>query len=115
MTNGASGHSYCMDPIRTCIFTDSKSCVDLSYDPVSFKKTKHILRAAVGLRDYVARQVYVMVHITGRINMADILTKAQAVSVFSELMGAYRLHTSAPSDKVADDGQEGVSRPNPSE
>ena len=58
---------------------------------------------------------YVMVHITGRINMADILTKAQAVSVFSELMGAYRLHTSAPSDKVADDGQEGVSRPNPSE
>ena len=40
--------------VPTRIWSDSKSCIDLSYDPVSFKKTKHILRAAEGLRDYVA-------------------------------------------------------------
>ena len=73
----------------TRIFSDSKSCIDLSYDPVSFKKTKHILRAANGLRDYVARQVYEMVFITGSVNLADILTKAQAVAVFNNLMQAY--------------------------
>lgn len=73
----------------TRIFSDSKSCVDLTYDPVSFKKTKHILRAANGLRDYVARDVFVLVHIAGSINLADILTKAQAVAVFNQLMQAY--------------------------
>ena len=73
----------------TIIFSDSKSCVELSIDPVSFKKTKHILRAAEGLRDYVARRVFSLVHLPGKINMADILTKAQAVSVFVELMAAY--------------------------
>ena len=75
--------------LPTRIFTDSKSCVDLSYDPVSFKKTKHILRAAEGLRDYVARLVLTLVHLPGKINVADILTKAQAASVFNELMTAY--------------------------
>ena len=79
----------------TQIFTDSKSCVDLSYDPVSFKKTKHILRAAEGLRDYVARLVLVLVHLPGKINVADILTKAQATSVFVELMAAYDALVSA--------------------
>ena len=63
--------------------------MDLSYDPVSFKKTKHILRAAEGLRDYVARLVLELVHLPGKINIADILTKAQATSVFNELMVAF--------------------------
>ena len=79
----------------TRIFTDSKSVVDLSLDPVSFKKTKHILRAAEGLRHYVARLVFTLVHLPGRINMADILTKAQAPSVFVELMIAYDAHVAA--------------------
>ena len=39
----------------TIIYTDSKSAIDMSYDPVAFKKTKHILRAAQFLRDLVAR------------------------------------------------------------
>ena len=73
----------------TRIFSDSKSCVDLSLDPVAFKKTKHILRAAEGLRDYVARLVFALIHISGRINLADILTKAQATATFNELMQAY--------------------------
>ena len=74
------------------VYTDSKSCVDLSIDPVAFKKTKHILRAAEGVRDYVARLVLDLIHIMGRVNMADILTKAQTVSVFKELMAAYRAY-----------------------
>ena len=73
----------------TRIYSDSKSCVDLSYDPVSFKKTKHILRAAEGLRDYVAREVIVLSHIAGVINIADMLTKEQAVSMFTQLMQVY--------------------------
>ena len=33
--------------------------------------------------------VLVLVHLPGKINIADILTKAQAASVFNELMSAY--------------------------
>ena len=73
----------------TRMYSDSKSAVDLSLDPVSFKKTKHILRAAEGLRDYVARDVLQLVHIAGKVNIADILTKAQAVAVFTQLMAAF--------------------------
>ena len=39
------------------IQSDSKSAIDMSMDPVAFKKTKHILRAAEFLRDLVARDV----------------------------------------------------------
>ena len=77
----------------TRIFSDSKSCVDLSFDPVAFKKTKHILRAAEGLRDYVSRLVYVMIFLTGSANIADILTKPQATAVFTSLMEAFDAYT----------------------
>ena len=60
----------------TTIFTDSKSAVDLSYDHVSFKGTKHILRAAEFLRDSVARLIAVLRHLSGRVMIADILTKS---------------------------------------
>lgn len=59
----------------TQIYTDSKACVELSVDAVSFKKTKHILRAAEFLRDLVLRDVYVLTHIPGTSNPADVLTK----------------------------------------
>ena len=62
---------------------------DLAYDPIAFKKTKHILRAANGLRDYVARDVFTLIWLSGSVNLADILTKAQAVSVFTGLMQSY--------------------------
>ena len=78
----------------TRIFSDSKSCIDLSFDPVSFKKTKHILRAAEGLRDYVARCVFLLTFVPGKFNVADILTKAQAVAVFNELMREFESLTS---------------------
>ena len=39
--------------------------------------------------------VLVLVHLPGKINVADILTKAQATSVFVELMAAYDALVSA--------------------
>ena len=59
----------------TVIYTDSKACVELSIDAVSFKKTKHILRAAEFLRDLVLRRVFRLVHIPGTGNAADVMTK----------------------------------------
>ena len=43
----------------------------------------------LGLQDYVAREVFVLTFISGKVNLADIMTKAQAVSVFNEIMTAY--------------------------
>ena len=42
----------------TPLWLDSKSAIDLTADPVAFKKTKHILRHAHELRDRVARCVF---------------------------------------------------------
>ena len=44
------------------MWSDSKSAVDMSRDPVAFKMTKHILRAAEFLRDLVARLVVEVRH-----------------------------------------------------
>jgi len=68
------------------IFCDSKSAVDMAYDPVSFKKTKHIMRAAEFLRDLVAREVCSVQHVAGAVMLADLMTKAQARPVFLALM-----------------------------
>ena len=43
----------------------------------------------------MARDVFSIVHLPGRVNIADILTKAQAVAVFVELMRAYEAYVSA--------------------
>ena len=58
----------------------------MAFDPVAFKKTKHIMRAAEFLRDLVARQVVTVQHVAGAVMLADLLTKAQARPVFLELM-----------------------------
>ena len=68
------------------IYSDSKSAVDLAFDPVAFKKTKHILRAAEFLRDLVAREVVTLEHVAGATMIADILTKACARAIYVELM-----------------------------
>ena len=68
------------------IYCDSKSAVDLAFDPVAFKKTKHILRAAEFLRDLVAREVLTLQHLPGAVMIADLLTKAQARPVFVTLL-----------------------------
>ena len=73
----------------------SWACRFLSVARAPFKKTKHILRAAEGLRDFVARQVFVLVFVTGDVNIADILTEAQAPSVFAALMRASTAYAGA--------------------
>lgn len=59
--------------------------IDLSYDPVSFRKTKHILRSANFVRDLVMRKVINLQWISGKDNPADIFTKAVEVVVFRKL------------------------------
>ena len=70
----------------TLLRSDNKGVCDLSLDPIAFKKTKHIARAANFLRDLCARRVFELKHIAGAINIADILTKGQALAVFVKLM-----------------------------
>ena len=65
----------------------------MSVDPVSFKNTKHILRAANFLRDLVLKGAVVLRHVKGTRNLADLLTKAVARAVFIELL---RLLDSCP-------------------
>ena len=72
--------------LATCLIqSDSKSAVDMSLDPVAFKRTKHILRAAEFLRDLVAREVITCAHLPGKIMIADVLTKACSRPIFLEL------------------------------
>ena len=47
------------------MYLDNKSAIDMAFDPVAFRKTKHILRAAHFFRDLVARRVFVPKHIAG--------------------------------------------------
>ena len=68
------------------IHSDSKSAVDMAFDPVAFKKTKHILRAAEFLRDLVVRGVITLQHVVGTSMLADVLTKAVSRPVFLALL-----------------------------
>ena len=68
------------------IACDSKSAVEMSFDPVAFKKTKHILRAAEFLRDLVAREAVVLRHLAGQFMIADLLTKAVGRVLFTRLL-----------------------------
>ena len=54
----------------TPLWLDSKAAIDMTLDPVAFKKTKHILRAAQFLRDLVARDVVTLRHVPGKIMIA---------------------------------------------
>ena len=58
----------------------------MSVDPVAFKNTKHILRAAEFLRDIVLREVAYLKHLPGRYMLADLLTKNVSRQVFRTLM-----------------------------
>ena len=78
------------------IWSDSKSAVNMAFDPVAFKNTKHILRDAEFLRDLVAREVLILKHLPGKIMLADLLTKAVARVTYVALMRLY--------DAYAEDG-----------
>ena len=65
---------------------DSKSAVGMAFDPVAFKKTKHILRAAEFLRDLVSRGVISVEHLPGVVMLADLLTKSASRAIFTGLI-----------------------------
>ena len=73
-------------PGPTSMWCDSKSAVALTLDPVAFKNTKHILRAAEFLKDHVLRGSVTISHSKGSTMVADILTKGQARPVFLQLL-----------------------------
>ena len=58
----------------------------MAFDPVAFKQTKHVLRAAEFLRDLVARGVVTLRHVAGRVMIADVLTKAVTRPIYLELL-----------------------------
>ena len=68
------------------LLCDSKSAVDMAYDPVAFKKTKHILRAAEYLRDVVAKLHVRIAHLSGDDMVADMLTKSLSRPRFLEIL-----------------------------
>ena len=70
----------------TLLCSDSKSAVNMSLDPVAFKKTKHIMRAAAFLRDLVAKEAIAMRHVPGDAMLADFLTKAMGPAPFCRLL-----------------------------
>lgn len=70
----------------TTILTDNRGVVDLSLDPIAFKKTKHILRAAQYVRDLAIRRVLCLKWLTSKCNVADLCTKPVALPVFRSLM-----------------------------
>ena len=75
----------------TSMATDNKSVVDLAFDAVVFKKTKHILRAAEFVRDLTMRRVHQLHWIPGHNNPADLLTKPFALVVtFRKLVALLR-------------------------
>ena len=78
----------------TPLLLDSKSAIDLTFDAVAFKKTKHILRDAYFLRDVVARLVFAPRHVSSEDQWADILTKPLACMIFARLR-ARLLHVPA--------------------
>ena len=73
----------------TVIRTDNKSIIELSRDAIAFKKTKHILRAAMFLRDLCLRLIFTLRWISGETNPADLFTKAHPVTVFRALMRVF--------------------------
>lgn len=70
----------------TAVLTDNRGVVALAIDPVAFKKTKHILRAAEYVRDAAFRCIVLVRWVAGKDNVADLCTKPVALAVFRCLM-----------------------------
>ena len=67
------------------LLLDSKSAIDMCFDPCQFKKTKHVLRDAHFLRDIVARGVFKPEHVSSENELADIMSKAVTRPIFLKL------------------------------
>ena len=88
----------------TNVYLDSKSAIDLSLDPVAFKKTKHIMRACFFARDHVAMKRFWCVHIAGSEMLADMLTKALPRPIFLKLIRSIHARMGASLFPVAEEG-----------
>ena len=73
-------------PGPSMMWCDSKSAVAMAFDPVAFKNTKHILRAAEFLKHHTLCGSVTIKHAKGVIMIADILTKGQARPIFLQLL-----------------------------
>jgi hypothetical protein len=73
-------------PGPSMMWCDSKSAVAMAFDPVAFKNTKHILRAAEFLKHHTLCGSITINHAKGVIMIADILTKGQARPIFLQLL-----------------------------
>ena len=67
------------------LYLDSRSAIDMSFDPVAFKKTKHIMRDSNYLRDLVAREVFRPEFVPSEHQLADILTKPLPRVIFMRI------------------------------
>jgi len=72
----------------TEFLSDNESTVRLHNDFYSCKKSKHIVRAIATLRQFVLTRVYVMSHIYGFLNFADMLTKPLGLDLFRRFRDA---------------------------
>ena len=89
--------------------------VNLTEDPVAFKKTKHILRAANELRERVARCIFAPAHVASAEQYADILTKPLRPGSHALLLDRllteqkdYRDKNASSSESHIDSTKEGV-------
>ena len=79
----------------TPILLDNQATIELTQDPVAFKKTKHILRHAYELRDRVARRVLRPVYVPTGEQLADLLTKGLTEDAHTNLLHRL-LHDNTP-------------------
>lgn len=75
-----------MERRPTPLLLDSKGAISLTEDPVAFKKTKHILRAAYELRDRVARGLFKAEYVEANNQLADIMTKGLRAPLHKAMM-----------------------------
>ena len=81
----------------TPLFLDNKATIELTQDPVAFKKTKHILRHAHELRDRVARRVLRPVYVPTDQQLADVLTKGLREDAHRVLLDSLLFDGAVPS------------------
>ena len=74
----------------------------MAFDPVAFKNTKHILRAAEFLKHHTLCGSVTVTHAKGSKMIADILTKGQARPVFHKLIKLLDDYSNNPVVELAD-------------
>ena len=90
-----------VDSRPSSLFSDSQSAVNMSYNPIAFKKTKHILRASQFLRDLLCKHLIRLHHINGELMMADFLTIALPRATFHRILASVVDSSSSTASSIA--------------